>query len=132
MRHLRWLILAAFVFILGFVLRTYNKGRLGAPTQDDGLVPMKENVDMQAQKWSATLSSNGRETVRIRAQNMRQNKDTGKLDLDDVDLEIPKKTGGKYDRIHTAKAEFDTGTQTLFAEGEVEIILAVPEGTEPN
>ena len=93
---------------------------------------MKPGVDMQAQKWSATLADNGHEKVRIRAQNMRQNKDSGKLDLEDVDLEIPKKTGNKFDKIHTAKAQFDNTTQTLFAEGDVEIILAVPEGEEPS
>ena len=132
MRHLRWLIVAAFVFILAFIARSYYMGAPGGTPRDSGLVPMANNVNMQAQKWSATLANQGRETVRIRAQNMRQNKDSGKLDLEDVDLEISKKTGGKFDKIHTAKAQFDTNTQTLHADGDVEIILAVPEGEQPN
>ena len=132
MRRLRWLIVAAFVFILAFVTKSYYRGASGDPHPDDGPVTMAPGVGMQAQKWSATLADNGHEKVRIRAQNMRQNKDSGKLDLEDVDLEIPKKAGNKFDKIHTAKAQFDSATQTLFADGDVEIILAVPEGEEPN
>ena len=132
MQHLRWLIVTAFVLILAFVTKLYLKGGPAEAHTDTGLVKMAEGVSMQGQKWNATLSNGSHETVRIRAQNMRQNKDSGKLDLEDVDLEIPKKTGNKYDKIHTAKAQFDTGSQTLFAAGDVEIILAVPEGQEPN
>ena len=132
MRSLRWLIVAAFALILGFVAKSYYKDASGNSPVDAGPVKMAEGVGMQAWKWSSTLSDKGREKVRIRAMNMRQSKDSGKLDLEDVDLEIPKKTGGKFDKVHTAKAQFDTGTQTLFADGDVEIVLGVPEGEEPN
>ena len=131
MRHLRWLIVAAFVLILALVIRSYYKGPVEVTSLEPAVV-MKPGDNMQAQKWSATLTDKGHEKVRIQAQSMRQNKDSGKLDLDDVDLEIPKKTGNKFDKVHTAKAQFDTATQTLFADGDVEIILAVPEGEEPN
>ncbi len=131
MRHLRWLIVAAFVIILAFVIRSYYKGPVEVTSLEPAVV-MKPGDNMQARKWSATLTDQGHEKVRIRAQNMRQNKDSGKLDLEDVDLEIPKKTANKFDKIHTAKAQFDTVSQTLFADGDVEIILAVPEGEEPN
>src|SRR5882724_10413757 len=132
MRRLRWIIIAAFVLILAFVTRSYYSGSAVDTHADSGPVKMDPGVGMQAQKWSLTLSDQGREKVRIRAQRVRENKDTGEQHLDDVDLEIPKKIGGKFDKIHTAKAEFDAATQTLFAEGEVVIILAVPEGEEPN
>ena len=131
MRHLRWLIVAAFVLILALVIRSYYKGPVEVTSLEPAVV-MKPGDNIQAQKWSATLTDKGHEKVRMKAQSMRQNKDSGKLDLDDVDLEIPKKTGNKFDKVHTAKAQFDTATQTLFADGDVEIILAVPEGEEPN
>ena len=133
MRRLRWLIVAAFVLLLAFVGSYYYKGglRIDAST----LPPSKDmqtGVDMQAQKWSLTLSEKGREKVRIRAQNFRQNKASNKLDLEGVDLEVPHKTGKQFDRIQTATAQFDMSSETLYAEGAVQIILAVPEGQEPN
>ena len=131
MRRLRWLIVAAFGFILAFVASYYFKGWKD-PFPVVGAVDMKPGVDMQAQKWSATLTDKGREKVRIRAQNMRQNKDSGKLDLEDVTLEVPHKTGKLFDKIETAMAQWDSSAETLFAEGSVQIILAVPEGQEPN
>src|SRR4051812_1199596 len=112
MRRLRWLIIASFVFILAFVARSYYSGRLHSDQSPGEAVVMRPGVDLQAQKWSVTKTEQGREKVRIKAQNFRQNKDTGKVDLEDVDLEVPHKTGKQFDKIHTAKAQFDNATET--------------------
>lgn len=133
MRKLRWLILAAFLLISGFVANTYLK-RAGDRANVDIPAPakMRAGVDMQAQKWSATLTDQGREKCRIKAQNFRQNKDSGKLELEDVELQVPHKNSKQFDLIKTSSGVFDQSTQTLYAEGAVEIVLAVPEGQDPN
>ncbi|HEY3742549.1 MAG TPA: LPS export ABC transporter periplasmic protein LptC [Bryobacteraceae bacterium] len=132
MRRLRWLIIAAFLFILAFVASSYYKGGARNDQPVKPAVNMRPGTDLQAQKWSITKTEGGREKVRIKAQNFRQNKDSGKLDLEGVELEVPHKTGKQFDRITTATAVYDSAAESLFADGAVEIILAVPEGQQPN
>jgi lipopolysaccharide export system protein LptA len=130
MRPLRWLILAAFSLILAFVASTYLKR--GPGPVDVPSAPLKEGVNLQAQKWSHTQTENGKEKFRIRASNVSQNKQTNKLSLEGVELEVPHKDGKVFDVIKTARGEWDAQSQSLFAGGDVEIIMNVPEGQEPT
>jgi len=133
MRGLRWLILLAIVVLVGFVARTYQ-----TRTEDQTQVAPKpasvlpDGVSIQSEEWTFTQSEKGREKARMRAKNFRQMKDSSKVELEGVTLEIPHKDGKQYDRIKTAKAEFDQKAETLYADGAVEIFMDVPEGAEPT
>ena len=132
MRRLRWLILAAFVLILAFVASTYLKRGPGLVDPGPGDSALLDGRNMQATKWSHTQTEGGKEKFRIRASGAAHKKESNKMELEGVELEVPHKDGKVFDIIKTAKAEFDEKTQTMFADGEVEIIMGVPEGTEPT
>ena len=133
MRGLRWLILLAIVALAGYVARTYRtrtEDQTQAAPKPATVLP--EGVNIQSEEWTFTQSEKGREKARMRAKNFRQMKDSSKVELEGVTLEIPHKDGKQYDRIKTAKAEFDQKAETLYADGAVEIFMDVPEGAEPT
>ncbi|BDC50305.1 hypothetical protein F183_A26210 [Bryobacterales bacterium F-183] len=135
MRSLRWLILLAIGLLAGFVGYTYHlrtNDQAHAKVAPAAVVP--DNVNIQSEEWAFTQTQDGVEKARIRAKHMRQLKDQSKVELQGVTLEIPQKgsTNKKYDRIKTERAEFDQKNETLYADGEVEIFMDVPEGEEPS
>ena len=133
MRGLRWLILIAIFALVGFVARTYQtrtEDQTQAAPKPAAVLP--DGVNIQSEEWTFTQSEKGREKARMRAKNFRQMKDSSKVELEGVTLEIPHKDGKQYDRIKTAKAEFDQKAETLYADGAVEIFMDVPEGAEPT
>lgn len=133
MRSLRWLILLAILLLAGFVGYTYHIRT--ADQQQHKITPaaaIPEGVNVQSEEWTFTQTENGREKARMRAKNFRQLKDDGKIELEGVTLEIPHKDDNQYDRIKTQRAEFDQKAEMLYADGEVEIFMDVPEGEEPS
>lgn len=132
MRPLRWLILAAILVIAGLVGRAfYVRNNMVVPPKPAAELP--KGVDVKAQEWSFSQTENGKVKVRLRARDFAQVKETSKLHLEGVTLEIPRGGDAKrWDQIKTEKAEFDQTAQTLWAEGDVEIIMDVPEGAEPT
>jgi lipopolysaccharide export system protein LptA len=133
MRGLRWLILVAIAGLVALVGHTYRQRTVdqeNAAPKAATAVP--EGVNIQAEEWTFTQSEKGREKARMRARNFRQRKDSSKIELEGVTLEIPHKDGKHYDRIKTERADFDQQAETLFADGQVEIFMDVPEGAEPS
>jgi lipopolysaccharide export system protein LptA len=130
---LRWLILVAIAALAGLVGYTYQT-RTGDQTQSapKPATSLPDGVNIQSEEWTFTQSEKGREKARMRAKNFRQMKESSKIELEGVTLEIPHKDGKQYDRIKTAKAEFDQKAETLYADGDVEIFMDVPEGAEPT
>ena len=134
MRSLRWLILLAIGLLAGFVGYTYHlRTNDQAHAKVAPAVVVPDNVNIQSEEWAFTQTQDGVEKARIRAKHMRQLKDASKVELQGVTLEIPQKGGvKKYDRVKTERAEFDQKNETLYADGEVEIFMDVPEGEEPS
>ena len=133
MRGLRWLILIAIGALAGFVGYTYQQrgeDQTHAAPKPASVIP--DGVNIQSEEWTFTQSEKGREKARMRARNFRQLKDSSKIELEGVTLEIPHKDGKHYDRVKTERAEFDQKAETLFAGGEVEIFMDVPKDQEPS
>ena len=133
MRGLRWLILIAIGALIAFVAVTYQQrsdDQTHAAPKTTATIP--DGVNIQSEEWTFTQSEKGREKARMRAKNFRQLKESSKIELEGVTLEIPHKDGKHYDRIKTQRAEFDQKAETLFADGEVEIFMDVPKDEEPS
>lgn len=132
MRSLRWLILLAIGLLAGYVGYIYHSRTSGPGEKTVPATPIADNVNVQSEEWTFTQTENGREKARMRARNFKQLKDESKVELEGVTLEIPHKDDKQYDRIKTQRAEFDQKAEILYANGEVEIFMDVPEGEEPS
>jgi lipopolysaccharide export system protein LptA len=133
MRSLRWLILLAIGLLAAFVGYTYHLRTADqSHTKVAPAAAVPDGVNVQSEEWTFTQTENGREKARMRAKNMRQMKEQSKIELEGVTLEIPHKDGKQYDRVKTQRAEFDQKNEILYADGEVEIFMDVPEGAEPT
>ncbi|MDQ6676428.1 MAG: LPS export ABC transporter periplasmic protein LptC [Acidobacteriota bacterium] len=133
MRGTRWLLLAAILLILCgtavtyfFQRRSVKKGSAPVPA---AIAP---NTNVTAQDWEWSRADNGRTLVRIRAHVFRQVADTGRIELEDVRLELYQRNKDLYDLVKSPKADFNQSEGKLFSNGQVEIILNVPAGQEPS
>jgi lipopolysaccharide export system protein LptA len=131
MRVVRWLLLLSLGLVAAFVGSTYVS-RTSSQQQD---VPkpakaLPQGVDITAEEWRFSQTENGRKKVEIRAKDFKQVKDQDRIELQGVTLEVPHGDGKERDIIKTERAEFDQKAESLYADGEVEIIMDVPEGAE--
>jgi lipopolysaccharide export system protein LptA len=134
LRNLRGLLLIAILAILAAVGYTYyrqhaSQARQAAPTPKS--LPL--DTDAAATDWVWTKDEGSRRKVQVRARNFRQVSDPSQLELEGVELLIYDKDGKTYDRVRSARANFDTVHGTLYSDGEVEIVMGVPaEGKPPG
>jgi len=133
MRGTRWLLLAAILLILGGTAVTYFFQRRSV-IRSSAPVPkaIAPNTNITAQDWEWSRADNGRTLVKIRAHALRQAADTGRMELEDVRLELYQRNKDVYDLVKSPKAHFNQSEGKLFSNGDVEIILNVPVGQEPN
>jgi lipopolysaccharide export system protein LptA len=133
MRGTRWLILVAIIAILGGVATVYklqNRAlREQAPSKPAALPPA---LNSAAQNWSWIQTSEGRTVCRVTAKDVRQVKDANRLELEQVELRIPSRHGDTYDLVHSAHAEFNQSSKSLYSDGAVDITLAVPKEGPPK
>jgi lipopolysaccharide export system protein LptA len=132
MRRTRWLFLFAILFIVVAVGATYlnRKGSLAkaAPARPR---PLARNFDGRFDRWCYSDQKGTTAHVDLCADHMSESANSAGLDLDGVDLRLYNKGGDKFDLVKTAKALCDPVAKTLFAEGEVDITMAVPvEGAQ--
>jgi lipopolysaccharide export system protein LptA len=127
MRRTRWLFLFAIIFIVVAVGATYlkSKGRLEktAPARPERLA---RNFDGRFDRWKYSDQKGTTPHVEILADHMSESANSAGLDLDGVDLRLYNKKGTQFDLVKTAKALCDPNAKTLYAEGEVDITMAVP------
>src|SRR5258708_25570253 len=129
MRGARALIVIAIALILAGVALTYREQKAaqiaGAPKAPKAL---PAHLSSKAENWDWSKTENGRTVVRVLAKTFQQVTDTSKFDLEGVDLRLPHKDNDKiFDKVKSAKAEYDTTTGVLFSEGEVEITMGISE-----
>src|ERR1041385_2838170 len=108
MRGARWLLLLAILAILGWVRFSYLTQRRAL----DGQAPRKPDmlpVDIsgKAEDWHQVwYDEKGRRTFEIWAGNFKQEKDSSRVELERVRLNLFHKEGDQFDRIESPFATF--------------------------
>jgi lipopolysaccharide export system protein LptA len=135
MRGTRWLLLVAIFAILGGVGATYRAQKtlvkkLAVAKPRD----LPEDVGAQAQQWQYvdTDGKTNRIKARITARDMAEVKDSSRVDLKGVTLELPSRKGDNYNLIKSAAAEFYRSEHRLYSDGDVEITLGIPFQGQPR
>ena len=128
MRGARWLLLVVMATIVGSVSLTYRAQKKAiheqAPPKPPALPP---ELNSAAKQWHWTeTDSKGCKTAYIEADDFRQVKDSSRVDLKNVALNLYKPCHDTYDLVKSAEAAFLTGEHRLYSEGTVEITLGVP------
>jgi lipopolysaccharide export system protein LptA len=127
MRRTRWLFLFAIIFIVVAVGATYltRKGSLerDAPARPK---PLARNFDGSFNKWTYSDQKGTTPHVEISADHAGVATGSGATELEGVEMKLYNKDGTNYDLVKTAKAICDTSAKTLYADGEVDITMAVP------
>jgi len=130
-RALRPLILLAILMILGGLGATYyvrlKQQALNSPAKPNKLAP---GTAATYHGWSYTHTSSEKTVITVHAEDFREVE--GKQELTGLELDIYHKDGNQYDRVKSAKAEFDMGQGILYSDGDVEITMGVPEDQPPS
>jgi lipopolysaccharide export system protein LptA len=133
MRLSRWLILAALLTIVVFVLQTYIK-RQQALARDMPAAPrpLETGINGRASNWVYSQSDGERPRVTVRAKSFRQVQAPSVMELEGVELQLFHQESDQFDLVRSAKAQFDIGAKTLYADGVVDITMARPAAGKPT
>jgi len=129
MRGLRWLLLLAISIVLvaigsSYYVKKVRQAREAPPPPPE----LPANTTATSDTWVHTVYDGDQPVVEILAKKMRQIREPSEFELEDVELRIfQADQAGGYDRVRSALATFDIGNGDLYSEGEVEIVLDVPE-----
>jgi lipopolysaccharide export system protein LptA len=127
MRRTRWLFLVAIIFIVVAVGATYLKSKRSlerdAPARPK---PLARKLDGSFSKWTYSDQKGITPHVEISADHAGVATGSGATELEGVEMKLYNKDGKNYDLVKTAKAICDTSAKTLYADGEVDITMAVP------
>ena len=128
----RWFLLLAIFGILGWLWVTYQVRRRAiedqAPPKPD-MLPLE--IAGKAEDWHHVESDGkGRKIYEIWARNVKQEKESSRMELEQVRLHLFHKQGDLFDRIESQFATFQPGEAKLYSEGDVLITLAVPSDGE--
>jgi lipopolysaccharide export system protein LptA len=121
----------AILAIVGSVATSYylqKKSLAREAPQAPAALPT--HVDAAATDWVWNHIVGGRPVVEVRAKDFRQVKD--RMELERVELRIYHDDGKVFDRVKSARAEFDTNQGSLYSDGEVEITMGVPVEGSPG
>ena len=131
-RRLRGLLMAAIVVTavataVVYVVRQRRAARIApAPLQR-----IPSSVTQAAQGFSISRTEAGRTLFKATAKKAVDYKETGKSELEDVEIIIYGTTGDRADRITSSKCEYDSKKGLIYSEGEVAIELASLPGQVP-
>jgi lipopolysaccharide export system protein LptA len=133
MRLSRWLILAALLAIVVFVLQTYIK-RQQALARDMPAAPrrLETGLNGRANNWVYSQSDGERPRVTVRAKSFRQVQAPSVMELEGVELQLFHQQSDQFDLVRSAKAQFDIAAKTLYADGVVDITMARPAAGKPT
>src|ERR1039458_1935398 len=126
MRGMRWLLLVVIAAVLCGVVLTYltKKKAIQAqvlPTPQP--LPPEIAATSEQVVWTQKDQNTGCLTVKILADTMSEQKDSGRDDLVGAKLYIYHKCEDKYDIVESAAASYYPSEKRLFSEGEVRISL---------
>ena len=133
MRRLRWFLLTALVALIAAIAASYHFQRQfrqrHAVTPPP---PLSDRLSAAAQDWSYTQMDGDRPVVTLSAKSFEQSRQEGVIDLEGVELKLYHRDGKAYDLARSARVQFDRGAGTLYSEGEVEVVMGLPESGEPK
>ncbi|MEO8052358.1 MAG: LptA/OstA family protein [Acidobacteriota bacterium] len=133
MRLGRWLILAALLVIVVFVLQTYIKRQQALAREAPAAPrPLETGINGRASDWVYTQSDGEHPRVTVRAKSFRQVKAPSVMELEGVELQLFHQGNDRFDLVRSAKAQFDIAAKTLYADGDVDITMARPAAGKPT
>ncbi len=133
MRLSRWLILAALLAIVVFVLQTYIKRQQALAHETPAAPrPLETGINGRASDWVYTQSDGERPRVTVRAKSFRQVKAPSVMELEGMELQLFHQQSDQFDLVRSAKAQFDIAAKTLYADGVVDITMARPAAGKPT
>jgi len=133
MRLSRWLILAALLAIVVFVLQTYIKRQQALAREAPAAPkPLETGINGRASNWVYSQSDGERPRVTVRAKSFRQIKAPSVMELEGVELQLFHRESDEFDLVRSAKAQFDIAAKTLYADGDVDITMARPAAGKPT
>ena len=121
-------LLVATALVTGGVYLHRTRG--GAPSQPLPVPRVPPNVT-QSTGFRLSKSDQGRTVFTVEALRAREQRDTGKSLLEDVEIITFGTPGNRHDRIFSKLCEYDAKTGRVYSEGEVEIELASLPGEVP-
>jgi lipopolysaccharide export system protein LptA len=90
------------------------------------------HISAAADHWRWSHTDGNRRIVEAEARTWRQIKEPSRFELEDVELRFFQKDGKTFDKVRSAKADFDIDQKLLHSPGEVEITMAVPADNTPK
>ena len=133
MRRVRWLLLTVLVVLILAVTAAFHFQRKQRQKQVvSPPAPLAERLSAAAQDWSYTQMDGDRPVVTISARNFAQSREDGVIDLEGVELRLYHKDGQHFDRVRSAKVQFDRNAGALYSEGDVEVLMGLPTGEKPQ
>lgn len=131
MRFVRPLFLLAILAIVAVVGATYYaRLKLQAGTAPERPKALAPGTTLTSHAWDYRHTTGGNTNISLHAEDMQEI--NGKQELTGVTLDIYKKEGDKYDRVKSAKAQFDPESGILYSDGDVEITMDVPIDGQPT
>ena len=132
LRRLGWLLPVAILAILGAVGVVYLRQRaLLEATAPDKPKLLESGVAGRALDWCYEQTKGAAARVELCAAKM--NEVEGRYELEGVQLKLYHSGASEFDLVTSERAQFNENERTLYSDGDVEIILAVPvEGPTPG
>jgi len=131
MRFVRPLFLLAILVILTGVGATYYaRLKQQAGTAPERPRPLAPGTTLTSHAWTYRHTTGGNSNIALTAEDMQEI--DGKQQLTGVTLEIYRKEGDQFDRVKSAKAQFDPESGILYSDGDVEITMNIPVDHPPT
>jgi lipopolysaccharide export system protein LptA len=135
MRGARWLLLVAMAVIVSAVGVQYRDQKRALKRQalpKPAVLPA--SVGLDAEQWTYTRYDKDNHTIAVEivAKDARQAKDSTQTDLTGVRLKLHHQHQDTYDLVTSPAATYYSNDERLYSDGQVDIVLAVPSGEEPN
>lgn len=121
------IIVTAVATVTVYVVRQ----KRAAKTAPAPLQRMPASEAQRAQGFSISRTEAGRTLFKATAKKAVDYKETGKSELEDVEIIIYGTTGDRADRITSSKCEYDSKKGLIYSEGDVAIELASLPGQVP-
>ena len=130
MRGTRWLLLVAIAAILGGIGFTYrNQKRIVLEAAPPRPKDLPENLRASSECWDWTdtdTKNHARVVAQISAVDMRETKDSSRIELTGVTLRMSSRKGDSYNLVKCEQATFFHSENRLYCAGDAKITLAVP------
>ncbi len=129
MRGARWFLLVAIVAIFGGLLVTYQQQKrsikAASPARPQAL-PEDLNFVGEHSTWSQKRADRPCLSYSVESESHRQLKDSSRMDMRKVTLQLYNKDCKSYNLIKTDEASFYANENRFYSEGQVQITLEVP------